>query len=178
MHRVRAKPFDYAIAAQRARDAQRALHANPRAGGPQALKLVEVFWDAWGAAFPEGFFENLELLNQRDPAAIDGAIDFLEADPYFFRSGYIKEEILHFLASMHGTFNAEQRARLQRIVLAAIDRPARREYRRYCRLASKIVDIDFIEQLSDRLASPNAHIKRNALWMLAYCDGHCGSFRE
>src|SRR5215510_12924186 len=48
-------------------------------------------------AFPGGLEHQLNSLKQEDAQAVEMAVRFLEADPWFFRSGYIKEELLRSL---------------------------------------------------------------------------------
>ena len=50
---------------------------------------------------------------------VEAAIAFLEADPWFFRSGYEKQNIIRHLK--RAQLSAAQRERLARVVLAAID---------------------------------------------------------
>ena len=45
-------------------------------------------------AFPGGYGEALEKFRQRDESVIEPALCFLEARPYFFRSGYMWNTLL------------------------------------------------------------------------------------
>src|SRR5437868_5972807 len=45
-------------------------------------------------AFPGGLGHELRLLENGDLRAIELAVCFLEADPWFFRSGYIKADLI------------------------------------------------------------------------------------
>lgn len=94
---------------------------------------------------------------------VDTAIAFLEADPWFFRSGYEKEMIIRHLKRTE--LSIAQRVRLGRVVIAAVDGRDRREFRHYCRLAcvvwSDVLDIE----IAKRMESPDDGIKRRAIWV-------------
>jgi hypothetical protein len=70
---------------------------------------------------------NLTALQQGNEAAVDASIDFLDADPICFRSGYAKERLCRFLARIDLT--EVQRTRLQPIVTKALgsQRPLREQ---------------------------------------------------
>ena len=56
------------------------------------------FWTAYNdLAFPGGLDQGLELLAKQDHDIIPVAIAYLKANPYYFRSGYIKKKIAHLL---------------------------------------------------------------------------------
>jgi hypothetical protein len=70
---------------------------------------------------------NVTALQQGDARAVDASIDFLEADPICFRSGYAKERICRFLSRVDLT--ERQRTRLVPIVTKALgsQRPLREQ---------------------------------------------------
>lgn len=93
-------------------------------------------------------------------------LDFLEADPVFFRSGYMKEELLTELKRR----NLDQREmrRLQDIILTTVQRDhQRREFRRYCLVAANVVDEAFMADLLELERSTDANVSRRAAWVLA-----------
>ena len=55
---------------------------------------VDAFWAAGRAMYPDEFWEARERLRVGDAREADYFIEFLEADPICFRSGYIKAEDL------------------------------------------------------------------------------------
>ncbi len=116
-------------------------------------------------AFPGGLERQLELLKAQDTEAIEMAVRFLEADPWFFRSGYIKAELLGRLRT--APLNDDQLERLRRIVLDRIDGPGRREFRRYARFARRLDTPDFRAAVSDRVHSGDARTSRHATWVWA-----------
>jgi hypothetical protein len=58
----------------------------------EACRLFHTSYDA--LAFPGGLQSGMSLLEKNDVVAIQTTIEFLEVDPYFFRSGYLKAEML------------------------------------------------------------------------------------
>ena len=117
-------------------------------------------------AFPGGLGESMRRLTEREPVAIESAVQFLEADPMFFRSGYIKEELLEHL-SRGIPLNDDQKKRLQQVILLRVrERRTRCEFRRYCRLAPAVSDPSFEEQIA-KLAGPSGVIPTHAQWVLA-----------
>ena len=107
---------------------------NPEAWS-KACALYHASYDA--LAFPGGLEASMLLLKQGDLNSADRAIDFLEANPYFHRSGYIKEDILRYLGRIN--LNHKQIERLQKIILARLEeKQIGREYKRYSNLAKKM----------------------------------------
>jgi hypothetical protein len=92
--------------------------------------------------------------------------DFLEADPWYFRSGYHKEYMIKELRKIPLT--EEERKRLQQVILARIQEPKTpREFRRYCRLARFVSDDGFERHVAD-LVEPSGSVRaRHAQWVLA-----------
>ncbi len=65
-------------------------------------------------------------------------ITFLELDPMFFRSGYIKQVMLTKIK--RAALCETQKERLRKVVVSAVDQRPYREYRYYCHLAVKILN--------------------------------------
>jgi hypothetical protein len=61
-----------------------------------------------------------------DPSAIERCLTFLEADPRYFRSGYVKESI--WRRFMHAPLTDRQRRRLEDVALAYVGRRLTRQY--------------------------------------------------
>lgn len=115
-------------------------------------------------AFPGGLDRELRLLRERDQQAIEMAVRFLETNPWFFRSGYIKEELLRLLGQVE--LSNDQQARLRSVILARIDSGAGREFRRYARLARRLDEPAFRGTVLKRLESEDASVVRRARWVL------------
>ena len=102
-------------------------------------------------AFPGGWEQGRAALKAQEPVAIDFGIAYLEANPMFFRSGYIKQEIAQLLkkAAVKGfDFTAEQRTRLQAVFLRTVIDGCSREFRSYCQLARQVSDAAFVTQIT------------------------------
>jgi len=117
-------------------------------------------------AFPGGITEGMRRLAEHELGAIESAVVFLEVDPFFFRSGYIKEDLLERLRWV--PLDEDQKMHLQQVIVARIRDPKnRREFRRYCRLAPFVTDVDFEKEIS-RLAGPSGTKPKRALWVLEH----------
>lgn len=92
------------------------------------------FRAAQANVYPNAFLDAFDMLSFHIPADPTPLIAFLEADPYFFGSGYRKEEIIRLLKRCDLT--PKQADRLRGVVLRSVERPEwRREDRHYGRLA-------------------------------------------
>jgi len=69
-------------------------------------------------AFPGGYEGALERIHEGDTKAMEAAICFLEARPYFFRSGYMFKDILRTIKK--APLSNEQRERFNEIYDAYI----------------------------------------------------------
>jgi hypothetical protein len=114
-------------------------------------------------AFPGGLTRQLQDLRGKDPNAIEMAVRFLEADPRFFRSGYLKEDLIKELKKV-GLSDA-QRCRLQNVVIRKINAEPVREFRRYCSLAAHLFDEQFMSKVSTVLTHSRPQAKQKE-WVL------------
>lgn len=102
-------------------------------------------------AFPGGLEKAIGLLKNQDAATISVAIIYLQTDPYFHRSGYIKQRIIRLIKK--ATLSQEQIEQLQEVVLDAIQHNGRREFDEYYRLARKIQNAEFVKRIETIVAS-------------------------
>lgn len=116
--------------------------------------------------YSAGFRERLAQVKAGDRAGLETVIQFLEADPWSFGSGYTKEEILRALQRYELT--EDQQYRLQNVILHMVDTRATREFRLYRKLARKVDSLRLRNGLLTRLRSEDEGIARRALWVLAY----------
>jgi hypothetical protein len=165
--------FDYARRAEYARKAQHILHeasairrsrpsdTEARARQTRASQLCHA---TVVAAYPQGFGQDFRRLKEGNASGMTAAVKFLEADPWFFRSGYTKAELIRYLIRIELPRSIEDRLRI--VVLAVVDQGDRREFRHYCRLARKVDSPRLQEELSKRLRGEDPAVARRARWVL------------
>jgi hypothetical protein len=116
-------------------------------------------------AFPGGIAKAFVLLEKNDPDGVEMVVRFLEADPWYFRSGYHKAEMLRLLRKTPLT--EDQRKRLQQVILARVEsRYTPREFRWYCRLARFVSDRDFEQEIARLAEQPRTIRGQHACWVL------------
>ena len=115
-------------------------------------KVVRDWKEFSGFGYPETkfyFFENqtfLAALSAGDADAKESAIKYLEFDPYYYRSGYIKSKLLVRLK--HIKLTASEIRRLQKVVCNAIvSRQPKCEFKYYAGLLKNIGSPEFHLQL-------------------------------
>lgn len=115
------------------------------------------------AAGTSEFWDDYARLELGDFSGIESAITILEADPMYFRSGYLKAKLIGYIIRAPLTENHE--ARLRVIALNVVDRRNTYEFRRVCRLARKVDHPELRNGLKRRMASRDPGICRRAAWM-------------
>jgi hypothetical protein len=118
--------------------------------------------------YPPRFRRDVERLSNRDPSGLGSAVKFLEADPWFFRSGYAKAEIIKLINRVD--IPEQYASRLRRVALQIIDKGDRREFRSYCRLAHKVYNEELREALLLKMRDKDPGVKRRARWMFEACE--------
>jgi hypothetical protein len=99
-----------------------------------------------------------------EPDAIDAALDFLRADPYYFRSGYAKQRMLRRLAGQPLT--KEQRRSARTVVLQYVEGGTHGTMRELQRVARHVADNPLRRALRTRLHSDDEHVAWRALVVL------------
>lgn len=131
---------------------------------PRSRHLAELFHNAHIDIFEEPFESAWSQFWNGDYSSLDVLIQFLEEDPYFFRSGYMKEALLRRLSVLH--LGGSRTVRLRKLCLWAVDSCARRDFRGYCTLASRIADKELVEAVARRLENPESPVRWRAQKML------------
>lgn len=125
--------------------------------------LLKVFHEANAAALPSTRPGFMTALAEGRRSAIDDAVAFLEADPWFFRSGYEKQNLLRQLKRI--PLSDGQKDRLATVVLAVVQSRDRQEFRHYCRLARVLWSSALEAEIVKRLRNPDADVRRRAGWV-------------
>lgn len=121
------------------------------------------------AVYRSGFWRQYSQFCRGDTSLLEMAVAFLEADPYVFGSGCVKEDFIQ--AIKHMELPSNYSLRLQRVVLAIVDHRDGREFRDYCHLARKVDSPELRIQLMRRLTHNDANIRRRTRWVLgALCQ--------
>ena len=133
-------------------------------------EAARVFHDAIDAAWPPGFFDSLGRLKLAagGPEDVEVVLGFLEADPIFFRSGYMADKALRWIDRQPLT--PDQQQRLRAVLLDALDRRHRQYFRRFCHLARRQATPELRRGVEARLASPDFEVRARAQWMLDEMD--------
>jgi hypothetical protein len=134
------------------------------------LSAVQAFRAAYARVYPEPLREVDKGAKRASEIDTVHMLDFLEADPIFDRSGYMKEKLLRELKRRKlGPHEAE---RLQAIILSVVKKhDHRREFVRYCRAGANVDDERFRAELSALEQSGDPHVSQRANWVLAALDG-------
>ncbi|HEX5323471.1 MAG TPA: hypothetical protein VFW40_06775 [Capsulimonadaceae bacterium] len=119
---------------------------------------------ALDVAYPPGFRDDCKALQAGNAAGLETAIRFLEADPWFFGTGYKKADLIKWITRLD--LSARDATRLQGVVLHAVDSRDRREFRSYCRLARKVDTPELRDALAERLIDDSEDVRRRARWVL------------
>lgn len=170
---VKPASFDQLVMAERAEQARTFCHEayklyERRTGRPNQEALwkesAALFHRAVEEAYPPGFWEDFAKLKQGNSAGLDSAITFLEKDPWFFRSGYVKGELLRFIPRCQ--LSSSALLRLRAVLVAAIKLRDRREFKYYCRLAKHLDSPELRIELEALSHDQNTDIQRRAHWVI------------
>jgi hypothetical protein len=105
-----------------------------------------------------------EPLRRDEPGGVPRAVDFLECDPWCFRSGYAKGRLLRRLTSQQLT--SDEQNRLVDVVVSYVDHGGRIEFRDATRLGRRLGGARLRTDLRQRLHANNPGIARRALLAL------------
>jgi hypothetical protein len=126
----------------------------------------EEFHRRYPTLFYPGGDESLDALKRHDSAAIATALDFLDADPMHFRSGYTKEEVWRRLR--RAPLTPVGKIRLEEIALRYLMRRVEREFWQMARVMSKLGSKEFWNTAAKLAESPDEPVKSRASYLLQY----------
>lgn len=131
-------------------------------------KAARVFHARYYWLIYPGGADKLSELRLCQRAAIETALDFLEVDPWCFRSGYIKEYIWHYVPQCGLTKN--DLVRLRRIALKYLDRRIQREFWFMCRAMTCLGQDDFWELIRNLVRQTHGRKRRRAGFLFSYAQ--------
>lgn len=138
---------------------------------PEFRRRYNLAHDTLGYAiersYPPGFWEGMSDFLAGKSEDLEAYIAFLEEDPYFFRSGYIKQEAIRGLKRTPLT--ESQRGRLQQAVLNVVEKGFRREFRDFCQLARRIQTEEWLAEVEAKTSSKDKGVAVRARWVLEAC---------
>lgn len=123
--------------------------------------------------FPGGA-EMFSRVRENDPAALEAAIRFLVADPYHFRSGYLKENLWRWLR--HYRLSISARNRLEKAAFLYLDRRISREFWSMCKAMAHLGGSEFWAKVSLRARTQGTPEALRALYLLTFgANIHAGA---
>lgn len=131
---------------------------------------INAFRAALARAYPEALRQVADGKSPASELSTNMMLDFIEADPVFYRSGYLKEKVLRQLKKQE--FSEEEAERLRRSILAVVlHTGGRREFLYYCRAAPQVASDAFRRNLETLERSDDAGVRLRANWVLAGLQG-------
>jgi hypothetical protein len=133
----------------------------------------EVACREFHARYPSLFYPGGELaldaLKEREPVAIQTAIDFLVADPMHFRSGYTKEYVWARL--LQCSLLPDDKRRLEGAALGYIRRRIDRTFWSMGRAMSRLASPDFWTAVDAVAKGGNPELATRASYLLVFKEG-------
>jgi hypothetical protein len=156
--------------AERLRLLHKAMHTSERKAWEDACNSFHARYEE--LCYPGGGAQMLAM-RSGDADAVETAVAFLEADPMFFRSGYIKEYLWKYI--VRAPLTDQQKFRLESTAFAYLRHTVQREFWYMCRAMACLGSEAFWQQV--RLLAENAEPleRKRAAWLSAYAEGvNCG----
>jgi hypothetical protein len=135
---------------------------------PAYVRLQKGAAEAHGALHTPEFESALDGLKHGDASGAEYAVAYLEADPWYFRSGYLKGRIARWLRQVE--LSETQQARLRVVLIAALQKGSRYEQVEYRKLARRLDTPGLRAELSKLARSKDEGISRRATLMLRFCE--------
>ncbi len=137
-------------------------------GDADYQRLIEEARSAREQLHTPEFEAALEALRSGDTRGVEHAIAYLEADPWYFRSGYLKGRMARWLRQVE--LRESQRDRLRAVLLAAVQKGSRLEQVEYRKLARRLDTPALRAEFGKLAGSKDAGVARRAELMLRFCQ--------
>ncbi|MGE3075762.1 MAG: hypothetical protein AB7N24_18750 [Dehalococcoidia bacterium] len=134
---------------------------------PRYVALVSEYESVRAELHSPEFESAIEGMKTGDGAGAEYAVAYIEADPWYFRSGYFKATLARRLRRIRLT--PEQQRRLRTAILASLPRGARYDWVEMRKLARRIETPVFREELERLSKVPDPGTSRRAALMLEFC---------
>jgi hypothetical protein len=119
------------------------------------------FHEMRAAMYSPAFGRAIDSLKAGDRSGLEPVLRFLEADPWCFRSGYVKADVIPSLTRV--ALDESEKARLRAVVMNFVDcAKPRRELHSYVNLARAIANSELRAALIGRLESADPVVQYNA----------------
>jgi hypothetical protein len=131
------------------------------------LWMAQVPWaeETFRGVYTDGFRRAVAAIKAGDASGLEYCVRFLEADPWCFRSGYMKAELIPAITQFE--LDEPMRQRLRLVVIAIVDDARRRrEIGRYGTLARAVATIDLRAELEQRTMAADPQVRFNAARVL------------
>ncbi len=99
----------------------------------------------------------------RDSSEVETAVTFLEVDPYFFRSGYMKQVMWNRLKSIE--LARSQSARLEEVAIQYVHRRIRREFWHMARFVRLRASEEFWRRIEELRSAKESSMQIKAEWL-------------
>ena len=120
--------------------------------------------------------EARDKMRAGDRETIEDALLFLEVDPWFFRSGYLKERVIRHLKSAQ--LSKADKGRLRNVIFAVAIGRNRREWRDYCRLALAVWTPEWEGYLREQKRARGVAHGNKLFNLLQFLDAHRDKLRD
>ena len=118
--------------------------------------VLDVFWKT----------EALEHLEAGDSELLELAMAYVEVDPYYFRSGYLKKRLFRRLRRL--TLSDAQRRRILQGIIYALRSHQGDGWKDFCALAAAFADVDFAQSVAHYISDDEPHVRRRAQILLKH----------
>lgn len=108
----------------------------------------------------------MEQLATGDPELLELAICFVEVNPYYFRSGYLKKRLFRRLRGM--ALSEKARQRIQQGILHAVLSHEGAGWKDFCSLATAFFDANFEHSVTRYVSDEDQQVSRRAKSILAH----------